>query len=121
MRWQLESKPAWDIVAEGVVAWGVTKGTVQDYLRRCNKQWTEAFAMDRESLKIKLQSRLESLTHKLERAGEYRDAAAAVKMLADISGVTKQSMELSGPDGKPIQSESNVKVLFLPAPEDKPA
>lgn len=121
MQWQIESVPTYEIYKRGIRLWGVHHRQIQKYIEICNKRWEKEFQEVVGSLRVKLMTRMESLTNKMESSGDFRGASAAVKMLADISGISKQTLELSGPGGKPIQAESVVKVLYLPEPEDKPA
>jgi hypothetical protein len=121
MQWQHDSVPSYEIVKRAIKAWGVQQRQAWGYIAECNKIWESQFKEDLQALKHKLQARLESLYSKMDASGDYRGAADAAKKLADISGVTKQAVEVSGKDGGPIETKGQVQVLFLPQPEDAPA
>ena len=117
MEWQLASWPSFKICQEAKLQWGINDRMTFYYIEEANKMWQEGFSNDKQHLARKIQARLEDLTQKMVAANDFRGAAQAQKYLSDVSGVTKQQVELTGADGNPIQSEATIKVLVLPDPE----
>ena len=84
--------------------------TVDDYIAKVNKRWSEEAELTRVETRRRQQRRLYKRLAGLKAGGHFREAAELEKLIAKVEG-NIMPIEVSGPGGGPIPVRAQPEIL----------
>ncbi|WP_129714655.1 hypothetical protein [Pedobacter sp. SYP-B3415] len=116
--WILDDFSHRDIVAKGVAEWDVSERTVERYYSDAFKEFRERTRFDTEHLKAYYKSRKRKLIQDMDPVLKKTPAGVrainkVLDSMAKIDGIVIDKVELSGPDGAPIATQTSIDMSNL--------
>jgi hypothetical protein len=102
-RWVNErGAPSPDGVGINIGGYNITKRQVRNYIEKAHERWRESSGEERIILREKYRRAAERKSAKAEAQGQLGPSIRALELAAKIGGVLTDKIELTGPNGGPL-------------------
>lgn len=104
--WLLDGESSSDIIEYCRSSWRISQAQTYKYIEKARELWQEINNNEiAYNLNWHIQTR-RKLLNKCIKDGDKSNARQILNDLADIQGISRNRMEVTGKDGKPIQTEN---------------